>query len=80
VAEETKQFRFRMKEGLPGQIWYEEGPVWIPNVAESQNLPRKAVLLKYGLHALFGFPVYAEGRLQAVLEFFQLRRSRRTSN
>jgi two-component sensor histidine kinase/integral membrane sensor domain MASE1 len=70
VAEETKQFRFRMKEGLPGQIWHEEGPVWIPNVAESQNLPRKAVLLKYGLHALFGFPVYAEGRLQAVLEFF----------
>jgi two-component sensor histidine kinase/integral membrane sensor domain MASE1 len=70
VAEETKQFRFRMGEGLPGRIWHEEEPVWVPDVADSQNLPRKAVLLKYGLHALFGFPVYAEGRLQAVLEFF----------
>jgi two-component sensor histidine kinase/integral membrane sensor domain MASE1 len=70
VAEESKQFHFRIGEGLPGQIWEEGGPIWIPNVVESQNLPRKAVLLKYGLHALFGFPVYAEGRLQAVLEFF----------
>jgi two-component sensor histidine kinase/integral membrane sensor domain MASE1 len=70
VAEETKKFRFRVGEGLPGQIWQEGGPLWIPNVSESQNLPRKAVLLKYGLHAAFGFPVYAEGRLQSVLEFF----------
>jgi two-component sensor histidine kinase/integral membrane sensor domain MASE1 len=70
VAGETKQFRFRMGEGLPGRIWDKGEPLWIPNVAESQNLPRKPVLLKYGLHALFGFPVYAEGRLQAVLEFF----------
>ena len=32
--------------------------------------PRKRILLKHGLHAAFGFPLYAEGRLQAVLEFF----------
>jgi two-component sensor histidine kinase len=70
VAEESKHFRFRIGEGLPGQIWEEGGAIWIPNVAESQNLPRKAVLLKYELHAIFGFPIYAEGRLQAVLEFF----------
>src|SRR5262245_59476032 len=31
---------------------------------------RKRVLLKHGLHAAFGFPLYAEGKLQAVLEFF----------
>jgi GAF domain-containing protein len=32
--------------------------------------PRKRILLKHGLHAAFDFPLYAEGRLQAVLEFF----------
>src|SRR5262245_26876789 len=32
--------------------------------------PRKRLLLKHGLHAAFGFPLYAEGKLQAVLEFF----------
>lgn len=70
VAEETRQFHFCIGEGLPGRIWEEGGPLWIPNISESQNLPRKAVLLAYGLHAAFGFPIYAEGRLQAVLEFF----------
>ncbi len=32
--------------------------------------PRKRLLFKHGLHAAFGFPLYAEGKLQAVLEFF----------
>src|SRR5262245_58860650 len=32
--------------------------------------PRKRLLLKHGLHAAFGFPLYAEGKLQAVLEVF----------
>jgi DNA-binding CsgD family transcriptional regulator/PAS domain-containing protein len=31
---------------------------------------RKRGLLKHGLHAAFGFPLYAEGKIQAVLEFF----------
>lgn len=70
VAEETSKMSLRRGEGLPGRIWESEGPLSIPNIAESQNLPRKVILIKYGLHAAFGFPVYAEGRLQAVLEFF----------
>ena len=36
--------------------------------------PRSPILLKHGLHAAFGFPLYAEGRLQAVLEFFSTTR------
>jgi two-component sensor histidine kinase len=70
VAEETRKINLRLGEGLPGRIWQEGGPLWVPNVSENQNLPRKEALLKYGLHAAFGFPIYAEGRLQAVLEFF----------
>jgi integral membrane sensor domain MASE1/DNA-binding CsgD family transcriptional regulator len=43
--------------------------------AHEQKIPillkgRKRGLLKHGLHAAFGFPLYAEGKLQAVLEFF----------
>ena len=36
--------------------------------------PRKRLLLKHGLHAAFGFPLCAEGKLQAVLEFFSTTR------
>ena len=35
---------------------------------------RKQLLLKHGLHAAFGFPLCAEGKLQAVLEFFSTTR------
>jgi integral membrane sensor domain MASE1/DNA-binding CsgD family transcriptional regulator len=31
--------------------------------------PKKQILRKHGLHAAFGFPLYAEGKLQAILEF-----------
>ena len=36
--------------------------------------PQVANPLKHGLHAAFDFPLYAEGRLQAVLEFFSTTR------
>jgi two-component system CheB/CheR fusion protein len=42
----------------------------VPDIAENTNLPRKPILLKHGLNAAFGFPLYVEGQLQAVLEFF----------
>ena len=55
---------------------------WLPIILHSANQPRKPILLKprkpillkHGLHAAFGFPLYAEGRLQAVLEFFSTTR------
>jgi DNA-binding CsgD family transcriptional regulator len=51
---------------------------WLPNNSEDANepvkpillKPRTQILLKHGLHTAFGFPLYAEGRLEAVLEFF----------
>jgi len=70
VADETSRTTLRLGEGLPGRIWESGEPLWIPDIAQSQNLPRKEVLLKNGLHAAFGFPLFVEDRLQAVLEFF----------
>ena len=40
------------------------------NISKTANQPKKPILLKHGLHAAFAFPLYAEGKLQAVLEFF----------
>jgi len=72
LAEEAGNITLLRGEGLPGRIWESGEPLWLPNISESENLPRKTILLKHGLHAAFGFPVYSEGRLQAVLEFFSL--------
>ena len=61
-------------EGLPGSVWASKRPEWVPDISEPHHLirlrPRKQTLLKYGLRAAFGFPLYSEGKLQAVLEFF----------
>ena len=70
IALETERFEFNRGEGLPGQIWAARNPVWIPDIAEANDLPRRDILLKRGLHAAFGFPVHSQGRLEAVLEFF----------
>lgn len=70
LAKQTENFSFARNEGMPGRIWTSGKPEWIPSIAESQDLQRKEILLGHGLHAAFGFPVYLEGRLQAVLEFF----------
>ena len=58
--------------------WATDGWQGLPNISHSANQPskpillkpRSPILLKHGLHAAFDFPLYAEGRLQAVLEFF----------
>ena len=63
-------------EGLPGKIWATRKSEWLPNISDNQPRkpillkPGKRILLKHGLHTAFRFPLYAEGKLQAVLEFF----------
>lgn len=57
-------------QGLPGRIWASGRPKWVPDISQCDQPDRKHILLKHGFRAAFGFPIYAEGKLQAVLEFF----------
>ena len=69
-------------EGLHGEKWATRCFEGLPDISHSANQPRKPIvlkprspiLLKHGLRAAFDFPLYAEGRLQAVLEFFSTTR------
>jgi integral membrane sensor domain MASE1/DNA-binding CsgD family transcriptional regulator/PAS domain-containing protein len=53
---------------------------WLPKTSESANepgmpiilKPKKQILRKHGLGAAFGFPLYAEGKLQAIFAFFSI--------
>ena len=71
LARELAGAALKIGEELPGKILES-------NKRDSVQQPRtpillklsKRVLSKHGLLAAFGFPVYAEGKLQAVLEFF----------
>ena len=82
LAHETAGGVLLFDEGLHGKKWVTRWLQGLPNIPHSANQPskpillkpRSPILLKHGLHAAFDFPLYAEGRLQAVLEFFSTTR------
>jgi len=70
LAQNTADIKMERGQGLPGRVWATGKPVWIPNIATASDFPRKQPLLREGIRSAFGFPIYAEGKLQAVVEFF----------
>jgi len=56
--------------GLPGRVLKSGAPVWIPDINEDDNFPRRKAALDLGVRGAFAFPVLARGEVVAVLEFF----------
>ena len=56
--------------GLPGRVWEQREPAWIPDVTRDANFPRAAAAEHVGLHAAFALPIMQGRRVQGVLEFF----------
>jgi integral membrane sensor domain MASE1/DNA-binding CsgD family transcriptional regulator len=81
LAHETAGAALAFGEELSDKTWAARRSE-LPNTSHSANQPskplvlkpRSPILLKHGIHAAFDFPLYAEGRLQAVLEFFSTTR------
>jgi PAS domain S-box-containing protein len=56
--------------GLPGRIWKNRRPLWIPDVLKDTNFPRAPMAASEDLHGAFGFPVQFGERVFGVIEFF----------
>jgi len=61
---------FAPGEGLPGRVWSDLAPVWIPDVARDSNFPRASAASGAGLHAALGFPLVGRAETIGVMEFF----------
>jgi PAS domain S-box-containing protein len=61
---------FKKGVGVPGRIWTEGAPTWIPNVAEDVNFPLREAAEKAGLRSAFGFPILLRGEVLGVLNFY----------
>ncbi len=69
-AAATRAITFLRGEGLPGRIWSDVAPVWIPDVTVDANFPRAAIAVGSRLHGAFGFPVRLGEKVLGVVEFF----------
>jgi PAS domain S-box-containing protein len=56
--------------GLPGRVWTDRKPAWIPDIALDGNFPRAQAAAQDGLHGAFAFPIAAGGEIFGVMEFF----------
>jgi NO-binding membrane sensor protein with MHYT domain/signal transduction histidine kinase len=62
-----------MGAGLPGRVLLSGKPAWIPDISLDANFPRTKAILDLGVKGTFAFPVFADGAVVAVLEFFSSR-------
>lgn len=68
--EVTEKTMFEKGEGLPGRVLQSGEPDWIVDVTKDSNFIRSEVARDIGVKGAFGFPISANGRVVAVLEFF----------
>ncbi|HEY2971234.1 MAG TPA: PAS domain S-box protein [Pyrinomonadaceae bacterium] len=66
----SRQFVFAPGIGLPGRVWNDNQPVWIPDVAEDANFSRSADAARAGLHSACAFPIQFRSEILGVVEFF----------
>jgi signal transduction histidine kinase len=56
--------------GLPGRVWADAQPEWIPDLTVDTNFPRRKAAAEEGLQAGFALPILLRGDCLGVLEFF----------
>ncbi|HHT9111365.1 MAG TPA: HD domain-containing phosphohydrolase, partial [Candidatus Brocadiaceae bacterium] len=55
---------------LPGKVWVDGKPLWVPDVTHNPGCVRAAVALKEGMHSAFFFPIVGDNRILGVMGFF----------
>ena len=68
--EVSRSTSFGPGEGLPGRVWSTGRPAWSADVTLDPNFPRAPIARQVGLRGAFAFPIWCEGRVLGVMEFF----------
>jgi PAS domain S-box-containing protein len=69
-AAQTMRSEFSPGIGLPGRVWKENQPLWLPDIVTDLNFPRAKVATQEGLRSAFGFPIRGTSAVIGVIEFF----------
>jgi signal transduction histidine kinase/CheY-like chemotaxis protein len=65
----SSRVQFRSGEGLPGRVLASRDPVWIEDIEQDLNFPRRTEAKGF-LRAALAFPVLVKGAVAAVVECF----------
>ena len=66
----TRNRTFSLGIGLPGRVWSNGEPTWVPDVTHDGNFPRAQAAVQDGVHGAFAFPVRTGNQILGVMEFF----------
>ena len=66
----TYSIRFSPGVGFPGRVWESGAPGWIHDIANDPNFPRAPFAEQDNLHTGLAFPIWMEGQIHGVMEFF----------
>ena len=66
----SRESTFMPGIGLPGRVWSNHEPAYIPDVVHDANFRRASIAAREGLHAGFAFPIVLGGEVLGVVEFF----------
>ena len=65
----TEQTIVARGAGLPGRVWANLRPVWIPDLSADANFARAQSASAVQLHAAFAFPIMSGEKFLGVMEF-----------
>src|SRR6478672_11065051 len=69
----TRHAAFAQGEGLPGKVWQDGFPLWVPDIGAHPGQQRGAQAAREDIHAALALPVTAYGEVTGVMEFFSSR-------
>jgi PAS domain S-box-containing protein len=66
----THHVTFQRGEGLPGLVWEEQRPRWLPDVRAEEAVERPQAAAAMDMRAGFAFPIRLDGTVLGVMVFF----------
>ncbi len=71
--QERRKFMFLQNQGFAGRVWAQNSPLWLENLdSPAALMSDQDLFLKAGFKSAHGLPIYADGKILAVLMFFSL--------
>jgi PAS domain S-box-containing protein len=66
----SREIELEPGSGIPGRVWANCAPVWVPDVLMETNFPRGSVAARAGLRGGFGFPIKGSSGCLGAIDFF----------